>query len=154
MSEDYVVKSAFPQVVKVDAHNFKIHMATDRAPIILSLQRHTAKHTASETDFYPFKTVLKKQAPRNHCPSEAWGDWVLDEWTIVIPPKRVFSSRHHRRRLTAFKSRTAETSQTSDSALNGTVANATMQRSLSFQASSPNACASKRWQISRHGRLS
>jgi hypothetical protein len=44
MSEDYVVKSAFPQVVQVDAHNFKIQLATDRGPIILSMQRHTAKH--------------------------------------------------------------------------------------------------------------
>jgi hypothetical protein len=60
MSEDYVVKSAFPQVVQVDAHNFKIQLATDRGPIILSMQRHTAKHIASEIDFYPFKPVLKK----------------------------------------------------------------------------------------------
>jgi len=60
MSEDYVVKSAFPQVVQVDAHNFKIHMATDRGPIILSIQRHTAKHIASEIDFYPLKPALKE----------------------------------------------------------------------------------------------
>ena len=60
MSEDYVVKSAFPQVVQLDNLNFKIHMATDHGPITLSMQRHTVKHIASEVDFYPLKHVLKK----------------------------------------------------------------------------------------------